>query len=162
MRPTSSFGGRTSARQRSHLSPRARAGLLSLALLACAIPARAGVSSPPPAGLGGPEINPRAFWVESNICSIVIKVPIDAAKPLQVGTPFDQLASLPAICTGNVSGQAPVPGGVRSLLATGYRVVAVSHQVTALPGSTLDSRSEVLITALFSLERPQAQWPSTR
>lgn len=126
------------------------------------MPASAGISTPAPLTAGGPEVNPRAFWVESSICSIVIKVPIDAAKPLQVGTPFDQLVSLPAICTGNVSGQASVPGGVRSLLATGYRVVAVSHNVSTLPGPSNDSRSEVLITALFSLERPQAQWPASR
>lgn len=110
----------------------------------------------------GPELQPRAFWVESSVCTVLVKAPIDAARPLQAGTPIDLLASMPAICTSSVTGQAPVPGGVRSLLVAGFRITAVSHTVSALPvvaaaaGTPADGRVELLISAIFALERPQA------
>ena len=110
----------------------------------------------------GPELQPRAFWVESSVCTVLVKAPIDATRPLQAGTPIDLLTSMPAICTHSVTGQAPVPGGVRSLLMAGFRITAVSHTVSALPvaaaaaGTPADGRVELLISAIFALERPQA------
>jgi hypothetical protein len=137
-------------------------GMLSLALAAPALGGVSGMGQP-----GVPELNPRAFWVDSSICTVVLKVPIDAAKPLAVGTPVDQLSSLPAVCASNVSGQTAVPGGIRSLLGQGFRVTAVSHALTALPGLALGAspgelRAELLITAIFCLERPQMAFPSAR
>ena len=104
----------------------------------------------------GPELLPRAFWVDSTVCTVLVKAPIDTTKPLQTGTPVDLLASLPAICTSSVTGQALVPGGVRSLLVAGFRVTAVSHTVSPLPAAAGDSRVDLLISAIFSLERPQS------
>ena len=110
----------------------------------------------------GPEVLPRAFWVDSTTCSVLLKSPIDASKPLQAGTPLDLLISLPAICTSSVSGQAQVAGGVRSLLVAGFRVTSVSHAVTALPVAPGETRVELLVSALFALERPQATLPAAR
>lgn len=110
----------------------------------------------------GPELQPRAYWVESSVCTVLLKAPIDAARPLQTGTPVDLLATMPAICTSSVTGQAPVPGGVRSLLIAGFRITAVSHSVTALPPASTpanglaDPKVELLVSAIFTLERPQA------
>lgn len=125
-----------------------------LAVLAMAPAAQAAVL--------GPELQPRAFWVESSICTVLVKAPIDVARPLQAGTPIDLLANMAAICTSSVTGQAPVPGGVRSLLVAGFRITAVSHTVSALPvaataaGAPAEGRVELLISAIFALERPQA------
>lgn len=103
------------------------------------------------------EVVPRAFFVDSSICTVLARAPIDTTKPLQAGTPLDLLVSMPTICTSNVSGQTAVQGGVRSLLAAGFRITAVSHQVTPLSSTPGDPRVELLITAVFGLERPQSQ-----
>jgi len=105
--------------------------------------------------LNTPSFDRSAFWVDTTICSVVLKTSIDAIKPLAPGTPIDQLSSLGAICTSNISGQNLVTGGVRSLVAEGYRVTAMSHHVAVLAPAAADGRAEVLISALFSLERPQ-------
>lgn len=125
-------------------------------VLAGAVPCAAGAAAL------GPEVLPRAFWVDSTICTVLVKAPIDANKPLQAGTPIDLLTSMPAICTSSVTGQVPVPGGVRSLLVAGFRVTAVSHTVSPLPNTAGDSRVDLLISAIFSLERPQSTATSTR
>lgn len=107
-----------------------------------------------------PTVNNKAYWVETNICSVVLRAPIETNKTLQASTPIDQLSSLPAVCTSNVTGQNQVAGGVRSLIGVGHRITGVSHQVTALPGVSPDGKVELLISALFSLEKPQVAQPS--
>ncbi len=102
-----------------------------------------------------PAVDLTAFWLDTTICSVVLKTSIDAAKPLAPGTPIDQLSSMGAICTSNITGQSLVTGGVRSLLAEGFRVTALSHHVAVLGHAAAEGRSEVLVSVLFSLERPQ-------
>lgn len=131
-----------------------------IAAMACAAwwsgAVSAAAANPPvPASVIAPTVDARAFWVDSTVCSVVLKTSIDAIKPLAPGTPIDQLSSLGAICTSNITGQNLVAGGVRSLLAEGFRVTALSHQVVVLAPAGADGRAEVLISALFSLERPQ-------
>ena len=107
-----------------------------------------------------PTVNNKAYWVETNVCSVVLRAPIEANKTLQANTPIDQLSSLPAVCTSNVTGQNQVAGGVRSLIGVGHRITSVSHQVTALPNVSTDGKVELLISALFSLEKPQVAQPN--
>ena len=102
-----------------------------------------------------PVVNNKAFWVETAICSVVLRVPIDTNKALQATTPIDQLSTLPAVCTGNVIGQILVNGGVRSLINSGHRITGLSHQVTVLSALSSDNKVELLLSALFSLEKPQ-------
>jgi hypothetical protein len=146
-------------------------------LLFCMPWARAGSSlaSPPSAGSPlvqhGPNLGPRpwvpeadtkAFWVESTVCTVVVKTPIDAVRPIQAGTPIDLLTSLPAICTSSVTGQNQVQGGIRSLLTAGFRVTGVSHQVAVLSPAGGDGKAELLISAILSLERQQLVAPGGR
>lgn len=128
---------------------------VALCAAACAATAGAAAALPAPGQLIAPVVDRSAFWVDSTICSVVLKTSVDAAKPLAPGTPIDQLSSLGAICTSNITGQNLVAGGVRSLLAEGFRVTAMSHHVAVLAPAVADGRAEVLISALFSLERPQ-------
>jgi hypothetical protein len=107
-----------------------------------------------------PTVNNKAYWVETNICSVVLRAPIEPNKTLQANTPIDQLSSLPAVCTSNLTGQNQVAGGVRSLIGVGHRITGLSHQVTALPSISTDGKVELLISALFSLEKPQVAQPS--
>ena len=104
-----------------------------------------------------PELNPNAFWVDSTICTVVIKTPIEINKPIRSGTPIDQIANMPAICTSN-SGQSVSENGVRTLLNSGFRVKGVSHSVTAL-GALADGKVELLLSAVFALERPEGMIP---
>lgn len=102
-----------------------------------------------------PEQNANAFWVDSTVCSVVLKTTIDALKPIQQGaTPLDTLAARPATCSSNITGQTMQAAGVRGLLAAGFRVNSVSHAVTPLYSSA-DARVELLLSAVFALERPQ-------
>lgn len=105
------------------------------------------------------EINTNAFYVDSSICTVVIKVPVEPGKPIQLGTPIDQLATLPAICTSNMTGQNTVQGGVRSQMNIGFRVTGVSHAVTPI-GVLTDGRQELLISMVIALERPQTVAPT--
>ncbi len=104
------------------------------------------------------EINTNAFYVDSSVCTVVIKAPVEPGKPFQPGTPIDQLASLPAICTSSMTGQNTVQGGVRSQMINGFRVTGVSHAVTPL-GILADGRQELLISMVIALERPQTALP---
>lgn len=104
------------------------------------------------------EINTNAFYVDSSICTVVIKVPVEPGKPIQLGTPIDQLASLPAICTSSMTGQNTVQGGVRSQMNIGFRITGVSHAVTPI-GIMTDGRQELLISMVVALERPQTVAP---
>jgi hypothetical protein len=102
-----------------------------------------------------------AFWVDSSVCTVVVKTSIDTTKGIQVGaTPFDSLTSLPAICISNVGGQTLVPNGVRYLMSMGFRIKSVSHTSTSL--SNMDNKVELLLSALFALERPQTIDPNTK
>lgn len=114
-------------------------------------------------GPTGLEVQNRAFWVETAICTVVQRATIEPGRPIQLGTPIDLLPSLPAVCTSNATGQTPVAAGVRSLTVAGFRVTGVSHQVTVLPTplQTVEPRAELLISAIFSLERPPASLPSS-
>lgn len=128
----------------------------SLALLGWAAQAHAGVSNiqqQPPI-----EINTNAFYVDSSVCTVVIKASVEPGKPIQPGTPIDQLASLPAICTSSMTGQNTVQGGVRGQMINGFRVTGVSHAVTPL-GLLADGRQELLISMVIALERPQTALP---
>lgn len=102
-----------------------------------------------------PETLATAFWVDSTVCSVVSKVPMDASKPILIGTPIDQFVSAPAICTSSVSGQNQVAGGVRNLLLQGFRITGVSHSVTPLATADV-GKYELLLSAIFTLERPQS------
>lgn len=102
-----------------------------------------------------PEQNANAFWVDTTVCSVVLKTTIDALKSIQQGaTPLDTLAAQPATCSSNITGQTMQAAGVRGLLAAGFRVNSVSHAVTPLHSSA-DARVELLLSAVFALERPQ-------
>jgi hypothetical protein len=101
-----------------------------------------------------PEQNNRAFYVDTTICSVVIKTSINPTASIQQGTPVDSLIGQPAICTSSVSGQSQISTGVRQLIGNGFRITGVSHAVTVLGQSTTD-RSDLLISAIFTLERPQ-------
>jgi hypothetical protein len=103
-----------------------------------------------------PEVDRNAFWIESTVCSVVVKTPIDATKPLLAGNPIATLAGITANCTGNMMVQNEVQGGVRLLLQQGYRIRALSHQVTPLH-SDAESKVDLLISAIFTLERPQTK-----
>ena len=105
------------------------------------------------------EINTQAFRVDSSLCTVVLKTSVEPGKPIQPGTPIDQLASLPAICTSNMTGQSTVPGGVRSQMMNGFRITGVSHSVTPL-GLMSDGRQELLISMVVALERPQTVLPT--
>lgn len=102
------------------------------------------------------DVDRNAFWVESTVCSVVVKTSIDAVKPLSGGNPIETLAGVKANCTGNMMVQAEVQGGVRLLLQQGFRVTSLSHQITPL---RTDGGGNVmlLISAMFTLERPQAK-----
>ena len=105
------------------------------------------------------EINTNAFYVDSSVCTVVIKASVEPGKPIQPGTPIDQLASLPAICTSSMTGQNTVQGGVRSQMNIGFRITGVSHAVTPL-GILSDGRQELLISMVIALERPQTVAPT--
>jgi hypothetical protein len=103
--------------------------------------------------------NQTTQWVESTLCTVVLRAPIDAGKPLQSGNPIEAMASLPVVCTGSIMQQMPIAGGVRQMMTMGFRVTGISHQVTPIK-SDADGKNELLITALFTMER--ASTNSTR
>src|ERR1035437_6599690 len=82
--------------------------------------------------LGTTKLDRGAFWIESTVCSVVVKTTIDAVNPLLSGNPVETLAGIPANCTGNMMVQSEIQGGVRLLLQQGFRVTSVSHQITPL------------------------------
>jgi hypothetical protein len=102
-----------------------------------------------------PEQNTRAFFVDTTVCSVVLKTSINAVASIQQGTPIDSLIGQPAICTSSVTGQAQVATGVRQVIGNGFRITGVSHSVTVI-GLPTNERSELLLSAVFTLERPQA------
>ena len=106
------------------------------------------------------KINSKAYWIEINTCSVVLRTSIELNQKLQPNTPIDQLSSMPAICTSNVSGQNLVSGGVRNLIGSGHRITGISHQVTVLPTVSTDGKVELLISAIFILEKPQSSQAS--
>lgn len=106
------------------------------------------------AGVGAQAMDRNAPWVESAVCSVAIKSELDANKPIHATTPIDNLVSAPATCTGNVMLRNELVGGVRGLLVNGWRVSSATHQVTTLRAFP-SGQVELLISALFVLERPQ-------
>ena len=138
-------------------SPLVRTIAASIAFFGCANLSFAGVTNlqaRPPV-----EINTNAFFVDSSVCTVVIKASVEPGKAIQPGTPIDQLASLPAICTSSMTGQNTVQGGVRGQMINGFRVTGVSHAVTPL-GILADGRQELLISMVIALERPQTVIPT--
>jgi hypothetical protein len=134
-------------------SPLAAFALCAFGLLA--LPSRAEMRPYVAAPKLVPEQNANAFWVDSTVCSVVLKTSIDALKPIQQGaTPLDTLTAQPATCSSNITGQTMQAAGIRALLAAGFRVNSVSHAVTPLHSST-DARVELLLSIVFALERPQ-------
>lgn len=95
---------------------------------------------------------PPDWATESAICTVVLRAPIDASKPLQPSNPMDAMASLPAVCTGNIMQQMTIAGGVRQMMTMNFRVTTVSHQVTPIK-SDPDGKTELLITAFYGMER---------
>jgi len=106
-----------------------------------------------------PEINAQAFWVESAVCTLVLKTSIDIARPILSGTPIDQFSTLPATCALGTGAPVNWQGGVRALLGIGFRVKSVSHSVTNL-GVVSDGKVELLLSAVFALERPDGSNPA--
>lgn len=121
-----------------------------IALAGGAMVAHAGIAK-----VAGDVIPPNRVqpqWVESTLCSVVMRAPIDAGKPLQAGNPIDTLVSQPVVCTGNATQQMPMAGGLRLMLSNGFRITSISHQITPIKFDP-DGKTELLITALFGLER---------
>lgn len=110
----------------------------------------AGIAPPSQASA---SIDRNAVLADSAVCTVVIKTSIEASQVLAAGNPIDGLSSMPATCNGNMMMQLVVGGGVRQMLVTGYRLIGVSHQVTALATSP-SGKAELLISAVFALERP--------
>ena len=128
--------------------------LLALSCL-CAVSGMASLQAH--AVVSVPLISERnAHWVESAMCSVVLKTQIEAGQPLLPGNPIESMAVLPANCSGNVMEHATVSGGIRYLLQSGFRMTGVSHQTTALRTNP-DGKVELLISAIYALERPQLQ-----
>jgi hypothetical protein len=103
-------------------------------------------------------IDGDALWIESAVCSVVVKTPIDATWPLLAGNPIETLVGITTNCTGNMMVQNEIRGGVRLLLRQGFRIRGLSHQVTPLRTDP-DGKVELLISAMFTLERPAIKLP---
>ncbi len=104
-----------------------------------------------------PRQEASAFWVNTQLCSVVLKTSLDSSKSLQSGTPLDSLLDLPAVCSDGLNNRrANFPTGIRTLLEGGYRMTSVSHQVTPLSHSSKDEKVELLISAIIALEQPRA------
>ena len=112
-----------------------------------------GIQSPPPqnrnASGSGIKVPPT---VETAVCTVVFKSSIDAAQPLGATNPIHTLATTPAICNGNSMMAMGIAGGVNQMLATGFRLINVSHQVTTLTTAP-NGKTELLISAMFAMER---------
>jgi hypothetical protein len=93
---------------------------------------------------------------ESAVCTVVKRVSIDLSKPLTVSNPIESLSLLPAVCNSRVLSKMEYTDGVRSLLVIGWRVTSASHQVTSLGTNTSTGAAELLVSAVFTLERASA------
>ncbi len=102
------------------------------------------------------EVDRNAFWIESAVCTVVIKTPasIGVADPTAV---LGALVSTAASCTGNVMAQI-VPGGVSAMLQRGFRLTTAHHQIVLLPARG-EADAAWLVTGLFALERPAVKPP---
>lgn len=101
----------------------------------------------------GASIDRNAVLADSAVCTVVLKTSIEASQALGTGNPIDSLMTMPATCTGNMLTHTQMPGGVRQMLVSGFRLIGVSHQVTTLV-TTPTGKAELLISAMFALERP--------
>lgn len=90
---------------------------------------------------------------ESAICTSLAKAALNPARSVLPNNPIDRLGLMPAICSGGGMNQAEIPGGVRQLMQSGWRVIQLSHQVTPLGGVNADGNVELLISGVFVLER---------
>jgi hypothetical protein len=90
--------------------------------------------------------------VETAICTVVKRGALDLSKPLLPGNPIETIALTPTVCNGQTLLKQDFSDGFRSLLVVGWRVTAISHQVTNLGVGTSGS-VELLISAVVTLER---------
>lgn len=97
----------------------------------------------------GPAYQPG----ETAICTSVVKAPLNPARPVLPNNPIDRLGLMPTICTGGGMNQTEIPGGVRQLLLSGWRITQLSHQVTSLGAGNPETGVDLLISGLFVLER---------
>lgn len=90
---------------------------------------------------------------ETAICTVVKRVSIDLTKPLTSSNPIEGLATLPAVCNGRAMSKLEYNNGIRSLMGMGWQITSISHQVTPLGGEASSIGMELLISAVFSIER---------
>jgi hypothetical protein len=90
--------------------------------------------------------------VETAICTVVKRGSIDLTKPLLPSNPVETIALSPTVCNGQTLLKQDFSDGFRSLLVIGWRVTAISHQVTNL-GVGANGSVELLISAIVTLER---------
>ena len=93
---------------------------------------------------------------ESAVCTVVKRVTIDASKPLTTTNPIEGISTLPTVCNSRIFSKSEYVDGIRSLLVIGWRITSASHQVTTLGPNASTGAVELLISAVFSLERPSA------
>ncbi len=90
---------------------------------------------------------------ETAVCTVIKRVSIDLAKPLTSSNPIEGLVSQPTVCNGRAMSKLEYNEGIRSLMGMGWQVTSVSHQVTALGSNAGNSSTELLVSAVFSIER---------
>lgn len=125
---------------------------LAVFLAVCSASVGLGWAAPRNA-LNPTEVDHDAYWIESAVCSMSIRTSAGAEPGAMLGT----LITAPAQCTGNVMAQH-VAGGVQTMLQRGFRVRTAHHQITLLPARA-DGEAGMLVTGLFTLERPAVKSP---
>lgn len=108
------------------------------------------------ADTGVVERRPVFSPVETAMCAVVLKAPMQPARAVLPNNPIDRLGLMPAVCSGGGMNQAEIPGGIRQLLHAGWRVSHASHQVTNLGAGSpalADGSVELLVSGVFFLER---------
>lgn len=111
------------------------------------------------AGAGAIASSP--LTVETAVCSVVWKSSYEPSRAIAPANPIESLPYLPALCTSQIMSRAEIRDGVRSLLALGWRAVNTSHQTTMV-GTSKDGAAELLISAIFTLERERRDDRYTR
>jgi hypothetical protein len=90
---------------------------------------------------------------ETAVCTVVKRVSIDLTKPLTGSNPIEGLVALPTVCNGRAMSKLEFNDGMRSLMGLGWQVTSVSHQVTPLAGNATNGSTELLVSAVFGIER---------
>jgi hypothetical protein len=90
---------------------------------------------------------------ETAVCTVVKRVSIDLAKPLTGSNPIEGLATLPAVCNGRAMTKLEFNDGMRSLMGLGWQITSLSHQITPLGVNAANGSSELLVSAVFGIER---------